>query len=149
MAKNKSMGLVFALGAAAGYIATLFLSDSTKLKHKKVMKDKARDLERIMKDPNERQRVIDVFKEYSDESASYYRQAKENLVSGLASLKGGVTDIDKKKYQRVLDDIIEDFKQTKKIPTKQLDRLRTTLEADYVRIKEHMNQANDEEARTV
>jgi len=134
---NKLSKFTFAvaMGAAAGYIASLFVPEETKQKHKRQLTTKAEDLDRILRDPQERERVKEIFKKNSQEVTDTFNSVKSELAVNLATLKGSLTQIDKRKYTQAVDQAMNFASEQQQLPSAQLKRLRDYLLADYDRIK--------------
>ena len=137
MGKNKlpKAGMLLALGALAGYAASLFVPDKVRKEHKKQIKEKTEELKKILQDENERQRIREVFERYTEESVVSYRLAKSQLTSRLASLKDKVADIDREKYVEAVTQVIEELKAGKGISEKETKKLKKLFESDWEKIK--------------
>jgi hypothetical protein len=132
---NKTTGTLL-LGAALGYAASLFLSPETRAKHRVELERKSRELKDILTDPDERERIREIFEENTDQAHTMYTHTKARLVTFLAGIRGGLQEIDKQKYVQAVDKALTELKKDGELPKKQLDRLRKYLTEDYQKIKD-------------
>lgn len=130
MDKNKAskMGLLFMGGVAAGYLAKKMMdSDGFKKKRTEVMTalGEAVDKERIKK----------VFGDTKEDMVVSYQTAKSKLVDGVSRTKEAISDLDKNKYQTIVDGVVESLKNTGKYTAEQLKLLRGYFMDDFTKIK--------------
>jgi gas vesicle protein len=126
------------VGAAVGYAASLFLSPDTKLKHRRNLEAKAGELKKLLTDPEEQERVRDIFKENTDSAQEKYRRAKFAVISRLSQMRGAIQDIDKQKYARAVEKALDDLREDGELPKTQLDRLKKYLIEDFQKIKSNV-----------
>lgn len=140
MRKDKSsLGLVLAGGILLGYVASLFIPDSIKNKNKKQIEAKAVKLKAILTDPEERQRIKEIFNDQSEKARAMYADAKDTLVTNLVALKGSLRDINKQKYLDAVNATITQLRSEKNLPAAQLTRLKEYLQTDYERVRAELN----------
>lgn len=123
--------MVFVAGLAAGYVASWFLPEDVKTRQRKMARKKADELKSILTDPDERERVKDIFKERTQEAMGSYQQARETLMANLSSMRGSWEDINKDKYMEVVNQTIEEIRDNQALPMRQLNKLKQYFEADY------------------
>lgn len=130
MDKNKAgkMGLLFIGGVAAGYLAKKMVdSEGFKKKRAEVMKalGEAVDKDRIKK----------VFGDTKEEMVASYQTAKSKLVDGVSKTKGAIGELDKGKYQGIVNEVVESLKNTGKYTAEQLKLLKDYFMDDFSKIK--------------
>ena len=138
--------MIFLAGLAAGYIASWFLPEDMKSKQRKMAKKKMEALKTILTDPEERERIIDIFKERTDEALSQYQNARQMLMENLSEVKGSWQDIDKDKYMEVVANTIEQIRDDQSLPLRQLNKLKQYFEADYKLIQSKVKSMASETA---
>ncbi|MGI5841153.1 MAG: hypothetical protein ACOX6N_02990 [Patescibacteria group bacterium] len=137
----RKVGLAFLAGAATGWLVSIFMPEDTRNKVKNEIEDKTSYLKKVMTDPEERERIKDVFSEKTQNTKEKLEDVKNDIANRLAALKGGAQDIDKRKYMRAVQDSIEDMREGNILPEDELNRLRDYLEGDYERIRRRMRRA--------
>lgn len=128
---GKKAFAIFLAGLTAGYIASWFMPEDWKFKQRKVVRKKISELQAIMTDPEERERIKDIFKEKTEEALDQYQEARSILMKNLADIKGSWQDIDKDKYLEVVGNTIDEIRDNQALPMKQLQKMRQYFEADY------------------
>lgn len=134
MGKDKGMGkfgLALAVGAAAGYVGSLFVKSSTRSKHKKLVTMLAKSVG----DKEERERVGKVFDKYTKDSVKAYRQTKANVVEAVNRAGKEIGEMDKAKYGKLLDGALKESVKQQAISKKHVEKLKKMFEADFARIK--------------
>jgi gas vesicle protein len=132
-----SLGTAFIVGAAVGYITSLFVTPETKQKSKEEVEKRLNQLQKIMKDPEERQRIQEVFQSRTDEAVSAYHDARDAVMYNVAQITTPLEKISKQKYVQAVRDAINDIAQRQELPTTQMRKLRSYLESDYEYLKRH------------
>lgn len=122
-------------GALLGYIGSLFVSSKTKHKHKMLIEEKASKLKEALEETKSVQRVEKVFEEKTAEAKAKYEAIKSDLITSLAKLKGTIADIDREKYQQIVDEVLARAKQDRRIIVEESEKLKNFLEDDYKKIK--------------
>lgn len=145
MAKSRNLLLTFAGGVAAGWLISLFMSTEIKTKTKKAIQKDAEKLKDILTNQENRERVAAIFDDVTQKTTNTYKTAQSKLISGLTSLKYSLEEIDKDKYQQVVNQIIKDLQDNEQINLKQAKKLKTYLVADFELIKSHIQPESTEE----
>jgi gas vesicle protein len=133
---NAGWGAFFIIGALIGaFLALMFGTDengntkkSVKVKVKQT-KDGMREFKEERIDP-----VIQVFEEKTKEAKAKFDMAMEDLTGKLAALKENVKNLDREKYMKLVDEVVEDMKKTGEYTSGQLSRLKTYMATDYKEI---------------
>ena len=137
--KNKGGSLFFAslLGVVAGAIGGLLLAP-------KSGKETREDIKRLAAELNEKvkhgvmetkDRVKTVFGEANEAAVEKYQQIKDQVNQKLAALKTTGEEIDKNKYAKVVDDVIEDFRDDLAATKDAGKKLSAMLKKDWERVK--------------
>ena len=79
--------------------------------------------------------VKEIFGKATSESRLIYRKSKEILAFKLSELQKGFSKINKKKYQRIVAEVVEDVAQEKRMPRETLKKLQKYLESDFKKLK--------------
>ena len=138
----KKAGVSLVLGMAIGYIASLFIPSSTREKHKETLEEKTQQLASILREDDPAQRVKDIFEKNTARVRESYNNIKEEFISKLAELKTSIQDIDRQKYQSLLDSVLDRAKEDKELTQAQLDRMRRYLRQDFEKIKSGVKRAD-------
>lgn len=72
-----------------------------------------------------------VAKKFGKETKELYQKAVKEVQKRLESLRGKVDKIDKKKYQKLVDEVVSDLKKTTKHSARTLQSLKTNLVSDW------------------
>jgi phage I-like protein len=118
----KNYGLMLLIGAAAGYVASLFVSASTRTKQKEAIEDVA-------------ERVTDVFEENTAKVRAKYFQVKNNLTTSIENLMETVGEIDKEKYQQEVDKVLDQARRDKLLIKREAEKLKNYFMQDYEKIR--------------
>lgn len=135
--------MLFAAGLAVGYVASWFLPEDLKTRQRKMMQNKAEDLKNILTDSDERERIIDIFKERTQEAKDSYQDARETFMKNLSSVRDSWQDIDKEKYMQILDKTMEEIRNNQSLPLRQLNKLKQYFESDYKLLQSQTKSLDD------
>lgn len=127
--------MVFLFGVAAGYLLSLILPSDVNLKNRMRLKK----IEKILTDPEEQERIKDVFNEKTAEAAASFSMAKAQLAHNLNTFKLELDQISKEKYLKAVKDAVDYVAETQELPRRQITALQRYLEKDYDRIKAALN----------
>ncbi len=134
----KRIGLAFLAGAATGWLISLFMPDETRSKVKNEIEDKASYLKKAMTDPDERERIKEIFSEKTHDASDKIKEVKDDVAKRLSALRGGVEEIDKRKYLQAVRESVDDMRRGELLPEDELGKLQDYLERDYERISRRM-----------
>ncbi len=137
----KKVGVAFLVGAVTGWLISLFMPDETRKKVKDEIEEKTNYLKRVMTDPDERERIKEIFSEKTQDAGEKIQQVKEDVIKRLSALKGGVEKIDRDKYFQAVKDSIDDMRRGGVLPKDELQKLSDYLERDYDRIRRKMRRS--------
>ena len=135
---RKRGGLLLLLGAIVGAITALFFSTTEEGETREVVRQKVKDLKKMLKDAKEKEAVKDIFGEKTDEVVQLFRDAKEDLVSRLAKVKGSLDSIDKSRYMEAVNEVSVELKKNASITGEQLNKMKAYMSEDYKKISKKM-----------
>lgn len=127
--KQKTSGLVFLSGIAAGYALSMMVPE----KFKSESRAKIRQLKEAITNPDERQRIAEIFKDQKEEAVASYYMVKGRLAKNLHSVREEFGEISKDKYIDAIQDAIEYASEYQEIPTPQINALKKYLQNDFER----------------
>ncbi|MFA5024945.1 MAG: YtxH domain-containing protein [Candidatus Shapirobacteria bacterium] len=112
MSKTGKFFLAGILGAVAGAVGGLLLAPQSGKKTRQEIADLAEELALRVKTKADdtRNLVVDVYGKYTEEGKAKYLEIKEAVVSKIATVKTAGENIDKEKYEKVVEDVVADFK---------------------------------------
>jgi len=125
------MGLALVAGAAAGYIASLFMSEKTKKTHKDQIVSKADELASKLLSEEDKKRALDLFKSTAKTADKQLLAIKLTLAENITAAHKTLAEVDKKKYTKAVEKTVETLKKKGELNTSQLTKLKTYLLADY------------------
>lgn len=137
--------LILVSGLTIGWLASLLTSDKTRKNQQKFIKKQIESISDYLKDTELKQRVTDIFTKYSTESKEIYKTAQKSLITHLTAAKESLEEIDKKKYAKIVGNVIEELKETTSISSKNLEKLKSYFLSDLSKIKKHYSQIKTEE----
>lgn len=129
--KPRNVGTAFLLGAAAGWLVSVLMPERMKNKAKDEIRDKADLVKRIATDPQERQRVMDIFNQKTDQAMKQYRRARETLSEKVSNVKGAIAGIDEGKYKDAVGQTVESLRNEGGFTEEQLKKIKNYFESDY------------------
>ena len=129
--KLKNLGVAVALGAAAGYLASLFVSDKTKKKHKGLVEKSAKELSAFLKDPDKDKRLKELFPDNLKQAEKIYQDTRDRVTKSLNNLSSSLGEVDKQKYQKLVSQAIKEISSKHQLSSKKISMLRKYLEADF------------------
>ena len=140
---HKNIGIGLLLGAVAGFALSLLIPNSTKEKNKKLLKAKAEQITKVLTDPDERQRIKEVFQEKTKETTDTYHDIKASVAEKISLLRVSLNSLDKQKYSDTISKTLNRFRDDGRITTHQLKKLKGYLESDFSKIKSDLSTIPD------
>lgn len=128
---NKKIGLALAVGAAAGWAATLLLRDDQKAKYRREIKKLGAQLS----DTEVAKRLEDLYQDQSDTAREKYENARDAVMSQVANLQENWDNLDLNKYSEVIAQTLEDLRERKEISRSQVDKLQAYFESDLDKLR--------------
>ncbi len=140
MAENKSskFGLGMLIGVMVGAVAGVLFAPQEGEKTRK-------ELEKLVKEKDIDSKVKEIFGTVSKKSREMYKEARKELIEKMIEFKGGWKKIDKKAYQKIVEEVIQGFKEDPKKGVKSLAKLKKKLLSDWKKIQK----AQEEEKKEV
>lgn len=133
-----NIGMVFLTGLAAGYVASLLIPKDVQLRNRnRLMK-----MKKVLTDPDEQERIMDIFKDRTDEAVTSFQMAKDRLARNLSEMQNKFSDISKDKYIEAVEDALDYVAEYQELPTPQFNALKKYLEGDFRRIKSSLQTSN-------
>ncbi len=126
MTNNKSskFGLGVLIGAVTGALAGIFYAPKSGEKTRQEFKKKIDELQELMKEKEVDKKVEKIFGKVTDESKRLYWKTQDELIETLAQLKEKADQIDKEKYLKAVDQVVEKFRKETKASVKTVNELK-------------------------
>ncbi len=134
MTEDKSVskfGVGLFIGALAGALAGIFYAPKSGKQTRKVLGKKLDELREKFSEMEIDKKVQDIFGQVSEEAKDQYLSVTKDLLEKLAKLKGRVEEIDTKKYQKMVEEVLEDFKKKGEESATVIGKMRKHLIADW------------------
>lgn len=136
MGKNNSkFGLALVVGAAAGYAASLFMSDKARKAHKQAVTSKVDELASKLLSEKDKEKAKDLFESTVENADKQLVKIKTELAKNITAAHKTLGEVDKKKYSKAVEKTIDSLKKKGKLNTKELKKVKDYLEADYSNFK--------------
>lgn len=131
---NKT-GIALLTGLAIGAGVALLLPDNWKRSVRRKGEEVADQVGALLTDPEERERIAEIFQEKTKNAQTIYNDARTKLAEVLESTGEAIESIDKRKYRKAVSDTMAYIREQHKVPKESLARLRTYLENDLSRLR--------------
>lgn len=139
MSNKSGIKIFFAgiLGALAGAVGGLLLAPQSGKETREDIARVAKEIEKnIRSGAKETQsRAKAVFGQASKEAVKSYEKVKGMVVDKLVALKSAGDKIDKEKYEKIVDDVVAEFKGDAKVTREGIVRLKSQLKKDWEKVK--------------
>jgi len=133
--KSSKLGLGLAIGTIIGGLAAFFFSPKSGKQNREMVAKKVKQLEKLLKEKEVDKKVKEIFGEVTAEAVAIYEKAKEWLVEELAMLEEAVEHIDKEKYMKAVENVMNRVQKEVKKDTKELDKLKKQLLKEWSKMK--------------
>ena len=124
VSKKSKLGLGFLLGAVGATLAGLFLTSKEGKKLQKKIKDKITE-EEIDK------KAKKIFGKVTKETKSSYLKARKLLIELAIGFRENLDKIDKKKYKKIIDELVKNLNKTNKYSYSVIKNLKDELVRDW------------------
>jgi gas vesicle protein len=121
-------GIGLLLGAAIGAIAGLLFAPKSGKELREELEEKMRRLKRDYESGKLEDRVRDIFGNVRQSSIDLYREAKDEVKRRVRSSRG---EINQKRYDQIIDDVIRDIRERTEEGVDTLERLRDSLAREW------------------
>ncbi len=123
------------IGAIIGGITAFFLAPKSGKENREDAKKKFEELKALMIEKEVDKKVIEIFGQLSEEAKELYLLAKDELAKRLSELKETVESMDKEKYMKVVEEVVQSFKTQGKGKSFNLDKLKKDLANQWEKLK--------------
>ncbi len=120
-----SAGIV--IGAILGGIAAYFLTPKSGKENREMAKEKLGEFKKRVQGKSLDEIVKEIFGIASEEGQRIYTLAREDINARLEELRQSIDEIDRGKYQEIVDDVITKLKNEGTITKSRLNRLHEFL----------------------
>ena len=126
MGKGK-FGAGIILGALLGGAAAFFLSPKSGKENREMAKKKLEEWKEKYEGKSPDEIAKEIFGEASAQGKKLYEQAQKEMNKRLDEIKKSADDIDHKKYQKVVDDVMSKLQEEKEATKERVNALKTYL----------------------
>ena len=125
------------LGAFAGAIGGLLFAPQSGKATREDIARVAKEIEKSIRmgARETENRTKAVFGKVSKEAVKRYEKVKGMVVDKLVALKSAGSVIDKEKYEKIVDEVVTEFKNDAKVSRKGVIRLKGQLKKDWEKVK--------------
>lgn len=131
---SSKFGLGLILGTVLGGVAAFFLSPNSGPENQKMVAQKIKELEKLLKDTDLEKTVKDIFGEATEEATEVYKKAKKSFIKTLAETKGTIESLDKEKVEEVASNTVEILKKEVKHEGKEMEKLKAELAKEWKKL---------------
>lgn len=137
MSKTGKLFFAGILGAMAGAVGGLLLAPQSGKKTRREIMDLAEELTLKVKTKADdtKDLVKDIYGKYTEEGKAKYLEIKGAVVSKVATVKTAGENIDKEKYEKVVEDVVAEFKDDLKATKSGSTKIVNYLKKDWEKIK--------------
>lgn len=111
--KKGKFGLGLTIGAILGGITAFFLTPKTGKENREMAKKKWHELHTNLKTKSKEEIVKEIFGSVSKEGKKLYELAQKEMNKKLEELKEKYPALDKEKYMKVVNEVVERLKEEK------------------------------------
>ncbi len=129
--KSSKFGLGLIVGAVAGTLAGILYAPKTGKQTRKEVGKKLDELKEKFSEMEIDKKVKDIYGTVSEAARDQYLSVTKELVQRLADLRDKVGEIDTKKYQKIVEEVLIDFKATGQHSATVINKMRKHLIADW------------------
>jgi gas vesicle protein len=135
--KGKNVFLVGMLGAIAGVIGGLLLAPKSGKETRDDIKKLALKLSKEIKTNVEdtESKVKEVFGEVTDATLAKYKEIRTMVIDKVAAVKTAGKEIDKEKYGKIVEDVVEEYKKDLTATKSGAVKLTSQLKKDWEKVK--------------
>lgn len=149
MSKKSKFGLGLLVGAAAGYAASLFVSNSTKKRHKDSLEATTQKALDKFLSADDQAKLKKHFAQKAEEVKPHLDLARDKISQAITASQYTLETMDKSKYEKLVDNVIKDLKTGKDIDGKVLTQLQAYLKADFSIFKAYQGKAKPKKSSKV
>lgn len=125
------------LGAVAGAVGGLLLAPQSGKKTREKISKLAGEVARALRSEvdDTKARVKDIFGKVSDEAMSKYKTVRNSVAGKVAAVKTAGEDVDKDKYVKLVEDVVDDYKEDFKSTKDGVGKMVSYLKKDWEKVK--------------
>ncbi len=131
MGKKGKFGLGLLLGAIGGALAGILYAPKAGKETREEAAKKIKELQKKFSDAEIERKVKTIFGKVTEETKDIYLNASKAVLERVADLKKRAGKIDRKKYQKLVDDVVSDVTASAKHSAKTLKLLKDNLVSDW------------------
>ena len=132
--KPSFFGLGIVLGTVIGGLTAFFLSPSSGKENREEAAKKVKELKKLLQEHELDKKVKEIFGETTKEAKNFYLNTKDKVIEKAAELKEKVSEIDKAKYVKLVNEVVKELKKESKYAEKIIEKLETHLKADWEKL---------------
>src|SRR5438046_1089883 len=125
--KNSKSGLGLMFGIIIGAIGGVFLAPKSGKENREAVAKKMGEMKEMIVSGEVQEKVKKIFGDVSEESIRFYNRAREEVMEGLETLKS----MDGDDYAAMVQDIVENIKESTKTSAEKISRLKDQLIKDW------------------
>ena len=130
--KKSSFRWGLIIGMISGALGGLFFAPKKGKELRADAKKRYLELRKLMEEKGVDEKVKKIYGKVTKTTKDHYRQIHKELVLKLSALKEGIEAIDKKKYSKIVDEVLTHIKkEPKKTSQKAIAKLRKSLTEDW------------------
>lgn len=132
--KSSRFGLGLILGTISGALAGLFLAPKSGKKLRKEATETYEQLRKLFEEREPEEVVQEIYGKVSEKSKKHFKKTRRILLLKLADLRVGVAAIDRKRYLKVVREVVDEARREQALPEDGLKKLGKYLEDDYKKL---------------
>lgn len=132
--KVSHFGLGLLIGALGGALAGLLYAPKSGKENRKEASKRLKDLQKMFSEKEIEKKAKQIFGKATSETKELYLHTTKALLEKLNDAKDKVGSIDKKKYQKLVDDVVSDFKKQTKQSGDVVKKLKNLLVSDWKKL---------------
>jgi len=137
--KKQGIGIFFGglVAAAVGAVGALLLAPKSGKETRKDIVKLAQKINKNIKTESGRtkKRVITIFGKANDEVVTKYKEVRDAVTAKVASLKTTGVNIDQIKYRKIVNEVVDSFKDDLKAAKGSVAKMTNYLEKDWRKVK--------------
>ncbi len=129
--KTSGFGVGLLIGAIGGMLAGILYAPKSGKQTRKEAAKKLEELKERFSDMELDKKVRDVFGTVSEETKDLYLNVTKEVLEKVSDVKERIEEIDTKKYQKMVDAVLKNFKARTMQSAEVVEKLRKHLVADW------------------
>lgn len=125
--KNSKFGIGFVFGAVLGSIAGMLFSPKSGAENREMVMRKANEVKGMIESGELQDRITEIFEDATDEGKKVYAQVRGEIETRLEK----VQNIDWKEYQAMIEDVVNQVRDTTQTSSEKLAELKKRLLGEW------------------